>query len=88
MSLGRGEGYVGPLVPDASVAPMPTRLLSLPAMEHFSNGGDVVASVGDTDWCGPFPEGWEDSIVVLNTSEVFDDFVPEASDDVVPQRRA
>ena len=47
--MARGEGYD---VPDAGAVPMPSRLLSRPAVEHFSNDGDdEVASLYDAD-CG------------------------------------
>ena len=57
--MGRGKGYDGPRVPDAGAVPMPSRLLSRPAVEHFSNDGDdEVASLYDADWFGPLSEVW------------------------------
>ena len=88
-------------MPDAGAVPMPSRLLSRPAVTHISSDGDdEVAALLDTDWCEPFSKGWEDSIVNLKTScdleavsgqlvglvpDDIAELAPEIFDDFVPK---
>ena len=86
MAMARGKGYD---VPDAGAVPMPSRLSSRPAVEHFSNDGDDEVT------------SWDHYLkVALNTScdlealsgqlvdfvgGIFDEAVPKVLDGFIPQ---